>query len=340
MTLFADLHRHLGGSVVPRVLWNFLGKTQSPTYSEYPSYEDFHSHYTSKKETLEEFLEVHKMVEKVQTMNYLPYFVKRLVRGAYTFENISYLELRYTPYLRTDRRLNEEERIDQMWAVVDTVAASSRQEEYPVVMPQIVCLHTSLPYHVNKEMLRVAQYHQDVCAVDVAGSDKAFMENKSDFIKLFEAAKEKNIKTTGHLYETKNGCDPDLLPFLDRIGHGIQIPIHHPELLVSVAQRGQCLEVCPTSYLKTGTLGSVSELKKVFDLCFESNVDIAICTDNAGIHGVSLPAEYENLLTESVIDFDQLEECQRNAFKHAFAWPHERSPIETLKQEFTLRNRG
>jgi len=327
----------LGGSVVPRVLWRFLKKIESSTRSDFEEdYEKFRLHYTSKKDTLEEFLEVHKMVEGVQTIGYLPYFIKRLVRGAYTFENIAYLELRYTPYLRTDKSLSEEERIDQMWKVVETVSSSASQEEYPVIMPQIVCLHASLPYKVNKEMLRVAQYHQDVCAIDVAGSDIAFMEKKGEFLRLFEMAKEAGLKTTGHLYETKNGCDPDLLPFLDRVGHGIQIPLRHPELLTTISQRGQCLEVCPTSYLQTGTLQSISELKKVFDLCFESGVEIAICTDNAGLHDVRLPAEYENLLTENVIDFEQLEKCQKDAFKHSFAWPYEDNPIDTLKKSFQI----
>jgi len=57
-----------------------------------------------------------------------------------------------------------------------------------------------------------------------------------------------------------------------RIGHGIQIPLLHPELLSELARRNQCLEVCPTTYLKTGTLSDM--LKLVFDRCFEAGVDI------------------------------------------------------------------
>ena len=64
-----------------------------------------------------------------------------------------------------------------------------------------------------------------------------------------------------------------------RIGHGIQIPLRHPQLLRQVAAQGQCLEVCPTTYLKTGTLDEIHALKVVFDRCFEAGVDIAICTD-------------------------------------------------------------
>jgi adenosine deaminase len=55
-------------------------------------------------------------------------------------------------------------------------------------------------------------------------------------------------------------------------------------------------------------------------------VDIAICTDNAGLHNVRLPFEYENLLTYDIINFNQLQACQEAAFRHAFAWPHRQRP--------------
>ena len=138
------------------------------------------------------------------------------------------------------------------------------------------------------------------------------------------------MKTTGHLYETSSGCYPQLLPYLMRIGHGIQIPLLYPELLKDVARRNQCLEICPTTYFKTGTLSQMEQLKVVFDRCFEAGVDVAICTDNAGLHNVRLPFEYENLLTHNIIDFEQLKACQDAAFRHAFAWPYSDRPAAIL----------
>ncbi|MGB5596381.1 MAG: adenosine deaminase, partial [Crocosphaera sp.] len=72
------------------------------------------------------------------------------------------------------------------------------------------------------------------------------------------------------------------------------------------------------------------QLKVVFDRCFEAGVDIAICTDNAGLHNVRLPFEFENLLTQDVIDFHQLQACQDAAFRHAFAWPYKEPPASLL----------
>ncbi|NJN23685.1 MAG: adenosine deaminase, partial [Acaryochloridaceae cyanobacterium RL_2_7] len=69
----------------------------------------------------------------------------------------------------------------------------------------------------------------------------------------------------------------------------------------------------------------------VFDSVFwRRGSDIAICTDNAGLHNVRLPFEYENLLTHNIINFDQLKICQHNAFRHAFAWPFNQEPSSIL----------
>jgi adenosine deaminase len=110
--------------------------------------------------------------------------------------------------------------------------------------------------------------------------------------------------------------------------------------LKDVARRGQCLEVCPTTYLKTGTLKEIRQLKGVFDRCFDAGVDIAICTDNAGLHDVRLPFEYESLLTHDIIGFEELQACQDAAFRHAFAWNYEQRPASMLtnllKQEATV----
>ncbi len=331
MALYAELHRHLGGSVVPRILWGYFERHSDELVKRFPNYQEFEEFYTKPRNTLEEYLELHTLVESVQTVETLPYFIYRLVRGAYIFENLAYLELRYTPYLRTPEHLSQSQRIDKMVEIVDVVGKASKVSEYPIVTSQILCMHSRLPYEVNKAIVDLAaQNRQYVCAVDVAGGDSAYGDRISEWIQLYEYALSVGLNTTGHVYETKNGCHPELLPYLMRIGHGIQIPLQHPDLLQDVARRGQCLEVCPTTYIKTGTLEDIRELKLVFERCFDAGVDIAICTDNAGLHNVRLPFEYENLLTYDIIDFEMLQACQDAAFRHAFAWPYGERPALLL----------
>jgi adenosine deaminase len=331
MGLYAELHRHLGGSVVPRIFWRYLVRHDHPLAAQYPTYESFEAFFTRPRASLTEYLEMHTLVEQVQRMDTLDYFVSKLVRGAYVFESICYLELRHTPYYRTDADRPQEQRVAQMREVMEIIAAAGHQPEYPLLMRQILCMHSRLPYEVNRAIVDLAAAAPDkVCGIDLAGPDTLYAERLEELLDLFGYARTLGLKTTGHLFETENGCLPQLLPCLDRIGHGIQIPLKYPELLPEVAARGQCLEVCPTTYLKTGTLRDISQLRPVFALCEREGVDIALCTDNAGLHNVRLPFEIENLLTEDVMDFRQLRACQDAAFRHAFAWPHSDPPQRLL----------
>ncbi len=331
MSLHAELHRHLGGAVVPRIFWRFLHRQNHPLAARYPNYEDFEAFITRPRASLTEFLELHTLAEQVQRLDTLPYFVSKLVRGAYVFEGILYLELRHTPYYRTDTDLPTADRIAQMREVVRIIGQAGYQRDYPLRMRQILCLHSRLPTPINRAIVELAASEPDlVCGIDLAGPDTLYGERLLDFADLFQYARSFGLKTTCHLFETANGFYPELLPYLDRIGHGIQIPLQRPELLPQVAARGQCLEVCPTSYLKTGTLSDLSALRTVFSRCEAAGVDIALCTDNPGLHNVRLPFEYENLLTQDIIDFEQLRRCQEAAFRHAFAWPHAEPPQAIL----------
>ncbi len=330
MALHAELHRHLGGSVVPRILWRYLHRQTLPLAAQYPTYKEFEDFYTRPRTTLEEYLELHTLVEHVQTLDSLPYFIYRLLRGAYIFEDLAYLEIRYTPYLRTDPTLEEADRLSQMRDVIDTVGDAIRQTEYPIVTTQILCMHSKLPTHINREILEAAAVSSYVSGIDLAGGDKAYGERMDDWVALYKEALARGLQTTAHLYETVDGCHPELLPYISRIGHGIQIPLHYPDRLPELARRHQCLEICPTTYIKTGTLATLDPLKLVFERCFDAGVDIAICTDNAGLHNVRLPFEYENLLTLDIISFEQLQACQDAAFRHAFAWPYRQRPASFL----------
>jgi adenosine deaminase len=333
VTLHAELHRHLGGSVVPRVLWRYFQRNHEQLAAQFADYPQFEAFYTRPRNTLEEYLELHTLVESVQTPLTLPYFVYRLLRGAYVFENLAYLELRYTPYLRTSADLSESARIDQMVDVVRIVGQSAQSSEYPIFTRQILCMHSRLPYAVNQAIVELAaQSPEYVCGIDLAGGDIHYRERLDEFVGLYKYGRSLGLNTTGHLYETPDGCYPELLPYLMRIGHGIQIPLLYPELLPQLAQQDQCLEVCPTTYFKTGTLDNLDQLKTVFERCFAVGVDIAICTDNAGLHNVRLPFEYENLLTQDVLSFKELQACQEAAFRHAFAWPYAEQPSSMLSQ--------
>ena len=226
MPLHAELHRHLGGSVVPRIFWRFLHRSRHPLAAEYPQYEEFETFLTRPRASLTEFLELHTLVEHVQQVETLSYFVSKLVRGAYIFESVIYLELRHTPYYRTNPKLTEAQRIAQMRDIVHAIALAGKMEAYPVLLKQILCMHSRLPTHINRAIVDLAASERDkVCGVDLSGPDTLYAGRLDELIDLFQYARSLGLKTTCHLFETENGFYPELLPYLDRIGHGIQIPL-------------------------------------------------------------------------------------------------------------------
>lgn len=337
---FAELHLHLGGAVLPNILHSYLRRhtgehaegphasarrrARHPLLKRYPTQEAFERFFARPRRTLDDYLRMHKLVETIQRPTSLDYFLKRLIRGAALFDNLAYMELRYTPWFRTDTHLDTDQRLRQMEEVVDTITASAAAttRRYPMRFRQILCMHSTLPPAVNRRIVELAAARRpDVCAVDLAGPDRLYAGGLDEIVPLFKLARRRGLRTTAHLYETPAGCHAALLPLLDRIGHGIQIPLHHKGLLKDLRRRGQCLEVCPTSYLRTGTLKSYEALRHVFRPCLDAGVPIAVCTDNSGLHQVRLPHEYETLLVADVLDFAEMSACHAASFQHAFDWP-------------------
>ena len=323
MALYADLHRHLGGALHPRIIYKFLQRQDHPILDYFPDYDGFYSWFTRPCRTLEEFVKIHTLVEELQSLEHLPYFCLRLCRGAYTFENLQYLELRYNPYFRTDKNLSAAKRIGQMKLIVETITANIRPAEYPIIVKQIIMFDRRLPLDINEAILKVAQDNLGpVVGVDLAGPE--IDPGKYEiWVKLMAKARAAGLKTTCHLGETSaDNVHAEYFPVLDRIGHGIHIPLSKPEMLKELAKRQITLEVCPTSYRQTGVLKDLSELRLVFARAWEAGVAIAVCTDNPGRNPApcTLPGEYERLIDHDVIEFSDLKRIQNEAFRSAFGF--------------------
>ncbi len=328
MALYADLHRHLGGAIHPRIIYKFLQRQDHHILNYFPDYDGFYSWFTRPCRSLEEFVKIHTLVEELQSVDHLPYFCLRLCRGAYTFENLQYMEIRYNPYFRTDEKLSQALRVSQMSDIVEIITANLRPAEYPIVVKQILCLDRRLPENINEEILTVAQQHLGpVVGVDLAGPE-IDPQKWEVWVRLLSKARAGGLKTTCHLGETSiDNVYPQYFPVLDRIGHGIHIPLVKPELLIELAKRQITLEVCPTSYHQTGVMKDFAKLRVVFQRCRDAGVAIAVCTDNPGRNPApcTLPGEYERLIDHDVIDFSELKAIQSEAFRSAFGFvgtPH------------------
>ena len=135
--VFAKLHLILGGAILPHILYVRLQRDGHPLLRRFPTPEAFERFFHRRRHNLRDYLKMHALVEQIQQPAdpTLYYFVTRLVRGAYLFDNLAYIELRYTPYNRTDGHLPQSQRIDQLRSVAEVVAAAATaQAQVPVTV--------------------------------------------------------------------------------------------------------------------------------------------------------------------------------------------------------------
>jgi adenosine deaminase len=305
-------------------LWGYVEKHEnSPEAARlrarFPAYEDFAREFSRPFRDLADYLTVHHLVEALQAED-VPYFALRAVRGAAVFESVDYLELRFNPYKRTPPGLPEADRLALMADVTRQVIRAA-QTEFPIATAFILCLDRGFAPALNRAILDLAARLPDVAGVDLAGPYQPGGPTPDEWRGLYEEAKERGLKTTAHMAESDPAdVHPALFPFLDRIGHGIQIALHHPHLLPELAERGICLEVCPTTYLRTNTLDDLSELRVVFARCQAAGVPISIATDNPALHGDAgrIVGQYEALVRADVIHFNDILRYAAVGYRHAF----------------------
>jgi adenosine deaminase len=330
---YADLHRHLGGAVHPKILFGYLrehGADAGLTPREreliacllgrFPNYDSLREYFTARRPTLADYLQLHTFVEPLQTPGSIAYFLYRIARGARIFEHTSLLELRFCPYLRTDPTLDEMTRIAQMEAVVEEVAKAAKQPEFAVDIRLLLCLHTVLSDHVNMAITTLALRRRDlVRGLDIAGPEHLFGDRLDHFAECIKRAAEAYLPATAHMGEShQRYIYPQLFPYLRRIGHGVQIPLHNPDLLAELGRRAICFELCPSTYVQTGTFGDFEPVGEAIRRLDEAGVPYCLATDNPAFNGRYLQAEYELALERDLIDFERLVLCQRNAFAYAF----------------------
>jgi len=345
---YAELHLHLGGAITPRMLWHthqaengvltaaskfkivpINGHLKDGTPITFKTYEQFQRFFYKNKKNLNDYLEMHHVVEPLQRKNKLAYYASRMMRAAFEFENLSYIEIRHTPWGRTDKTKSFEERVQEMREIVTILHDTFKEQKlnYPITVKQILCLHSQYTPEINQaifDLCKEMSKEGKVCGLDIAGGETKYSPVFiKQMIKYFEEAHEiEGLFTTAHIFETRNTPEAmfDLLPFLNRIGHGIMIPLRYKKRLSELAERGICLEICPTTYIQCSTFKNYYDkgFREIFKACDDEGVDIVIGTDNGGMHGVRLQAEFENLLIHEVISHKQFHQYRLNAFKHAF----------------------
>jgi len=102
----------------------------------------------------------------------------------------------------------------------------------------------------------------------------------------------------------------------ERIGHGIAAA-RDARLMAHLRDRDVPLEICITSNLRTGVVGSLSEhpVRALYD----AGVPITLNTDDPALFGTSLKHEYEIAAGEFEFSEEQLNNIVDNAFRYRFS---------------------
>jgi adenosine deaminase/aminodeoxyfutalosine deaminase len=134
------------------------------------------------------------------------------------------------------------------------------------------------------------------------------------FRDLYAEARGRGLRLVAHAGETTDAQSIwDALEIgAERIGHGIRA-IEDPRLIAHLHDHRIPLEICITSNLRTGAVGSLADhpVKRLFD----AGVPIVLNTDDPALFNCTLKSEYKLAKREFGLP---IEELAANAFRCAF----------------------
>lgn len=134
---------------------------------------------------------------------------------------------------------------------------------------------------------------------------------------LYAQARDRGLRLTCHAGETTGPQSVwDALDIeAERIGHGIRA-IDDPRLVEHLRDHAIPLEVCVTSNVRTGAVGSLKEhpVRRLFD----AGVPLILNTDDPALFECSLRGEYDLAAREFGFTAEELAKVADNARRYAF----------------------
>ena len=240
-------------------------------------------------------------------------------------DGVIYAELRFAPFLHTQRGLA----LEQIVAAVDAAAVEGSART-GVELRLILC---TMRHFTAEQSVATAQVAAQfaaapaglVAGIDIAGDEAGFP--LAPHVPAFAFAAEHGLARTAHAGEASGAASVrESLATLhpSRIGHGVR-SIEDPALLEALREERIHLEVCPTSNVQTNICATYAN-HPIDRLC-RAGLSVGVSTDCRTISEVTLSDEYARLRT--TFGWTNADLLQRNldAMAAAFAPPDVRSRI-------------
>jgi aminodeoxyfutalosine deaminase len=268
----AELHLHLEGSVTPSTMAELDPELPADAIETMYHFTDFPN-----------FLQAFKaVVERLRTPADYALAAKRMVEQL-ARENVRYAEVIFSLGVVLWKK---QEPAPILAAIREAVAGSGVEVKWIADAVR----HFG-PEHVMQAAEHAAALAGDgVVAFGIGGDE---VRGPAEwFGEIYKYARGRGLRLTAHAGEA---AGPDsvwkaLEIGAERIGHGIR-SIEDPVLVRHLADRGIPLEVCITSNVMTGVVGSLREhpVRRLFD----AGVPLTLNTDDPGLFRTTLAAEYE-----------------------------------------------
>lgn len=312
-----ELHVHIGSAVDPAIMWEIAHEQaiKLPT----KNYWEFHSLITAPtKTTYQKYLDLFKWTELIQSSpEAIDKSVYSIASGAYRKNNITALEIRFNPM---KRNRGGERDLDHI--ILAAIHGMERAMlAYPIKVGIIICLDRTFDEKLNEILTQKAIKYskRGVIGIDLAGPINKTFKVES-LVHLVSSCRKSGLGITIHTGEATGADEVRKVVELlspDRIGHGVR-SVEDTDLLDILSLKATVLEVCPSSNLHTGVVASVDKFKTIFEKLKQHNVLFTINTDGPEMLMTNLLNEYQFLLDNKILTYEDLKKATATAQSSSF----------------------
>lgn len=238
-------------------------------------------------------------------------------------DNICYVELRFTP--KALAKLNGYSFHDVTRWVCEAVREAQAAANITARLIVSINRHESLPDAEAQVAAAIAYQDQGIAGVDLCGQEVGYPA--APFRKMFAEARDAGLGVTIHAGEWDTPLNIiDAMEYMGatRIGHGVRV-LEDSAVAVAARAAQVTFEVCPTSNLQSGVVGTIHE--HPLRMMSEIGLRTTINADDPAISNITLTDEYLNAVAFIGLPLREVHASLRRAAEAAFLPPAERSAL-------------